>query len=60
MDAAEDDDIRFGLRRLLRQTERITHVIGDILNFRHLVVMREDDRMELFLEPKDFARQRFE
>ena len=56
MNAAEDDYVGLGLRRLLREPQRIAYVIGDVLDFRHLVVMGQNDRVKLLLEHKDFAR----
>ena len=60
MNPTEHDDIGWRCGRLLRQPERIAHVIGDLLDFRDLVIVREDDRVELLLERKNFACQRIE
>ena len=56
MDAAEDDHVGLGSGRLLGESERIAHVIGDVLDFGHLVVVGQNDRIKLLLEHKDFAR----
>ena len=38
---------------MLRESEGIAHIIGHVLNFRDLIVVREDDGIELFLERQD-------
>ena len=48
------------LRRLLREAERIADEIRHVLNFRHLIIVREDDGVELFFERENFLRQRLE
>ena len=53
--AAEDDDIRAGLLRLLREAERIADVIRHVLNLGDLVIVREDDGVQLFLERENFC-----
>ena len=60
MHAAEHDDIRAGPRRLLRQAERIADEIRHVLDFRHLVIVREDDGVELFFERVNFLGKRRE
>ena len=60
MDAAEDDYVGLGLGRLLGEAQRIAHEVGDVLDFRHLVVVGENDRVKLLLEHKDLARERVE
>ena len=50
MNAAEDNDVRVGLRRLLRKPERIADEIRHVLDFRHLIIVREDDGVELLFE----------
>ena len=42
--AAEDDRVCIGTRRLLRQTERVADVVGDVLNLGQLVVVSQDHR----------------
>jgi hypothetical protein len=60
MHAAEHDHVRARLGRLLREAERIAHEIRHVLDFRHLIIVREDDGVELFLERENFLRQRLE
>jgi hypothetical protein len=60
VDAAKHDDFRFGFGGLLREAQRIAHVIGHILDLRHLVIVRENDRVELALKVDDFPRKRIE
>ena len=50
VDAAEDDDVRVRLRRLLGKTERISDEIRHILHLADLIIMRKDDRVPLFLQ----------
>src|SRR4051794_3572190 len=45
MHAAKDDDLGARLGRLARQPERVTDEIGDVLNFRPLVVVGEHHRV---------------
>src|SRR5258708_7442877 len=56
--AAKYNHIRLRCGRLLRKPKRIPNVIRNILDFRHLVIMREDDRIELFLEDKNLLCER--
>src|SRR5208283_3686809 len=58
MNAAEDNDVRPGFGRLLRQARRVAHKIGDVLNFGHLVVMGENDSVKLLFEREDLTRKR--
>ncbi len=60
MHAAENDHVRVRLCRLLGQAERIAHKIRHVLDFRHLVIMGQDDGIQLLLERKNFLRQRLE
>ena len=60
MHAAENNHVRVRLGRLLREAERIADEIRHVLDFRHLIIVREDDGVELFLEHKNFLRQRLE
>ena len=60
MHAAENNHIRVGLGGLLGKAERIAHKIRDVLDFRHLVIMREDDGVQLLFERKNLLRQRLE
>ena len=43
-DAAECDDIAFQIPGLPRKLQAVTDDIGDFLNLRFLVMMRQDDR----------------
>src|SRR5439155_1596173 len=43
VDAAEDDRIGVRRGRLLREAQRVAHVIGHVLHLGNLVVVREDD-----------------
>ena len=47
MHAAERDHLGVGLRRLLRQAERVADEIGHVLHLGQLVVVREDHRAAL-------------
>src|ERR1051325_7643364 len=58
MDAAKNDHVRFCGRGLLRKTEGIADIIGNILNFRDLIIVGENDGTQLILQGKDFPRQR--
>ena len=60
MHPAENDHIRVGFGRLLGEAERIADVIRHVLDFRHLVIMREDDGVELLFECEYFLRERSE
>lgn len=43
MHAAENNDLSFGFGRLAAQPQGVAHEIGNVLNLRALVVVREDD-----------------
>ena len=60
MHAAEHNDVRARLGRLLREPERIADVIRHVLDFRHLIIVGEDDGVELLFERKNFPGQRLE
>jgi hypothetical protein len=47
VDPAEDDHRGVGPRRLLRETERIAHEVGDVLDLWPLIVVRQDHRVAL-------------
>ncbi len=57
MDAAEHDDVGLGLLRLEAQPQRIADIIGDVLDLRDLVIVRQDDGVALAFEAQDFLRQ---
>ena len=60
MHAAEHDHVRVRLRRLLREAERIADEIRHVLDFRHLIIVREDDGVELFFERENLRGERRE
>ena len=45
--AAKGDHLGVGRRRLARQIEAVADEIGEVLDLRLLVIMREDDRVAL-------------
>jgi hypothetical protein len=54
MDAGEDDDVGVDLRRLARQGEGVADDVRNaVIDLRRLVVVRQDDRVTLFLQPVD-------
>jgi hypothetical protein len=55
MNAAKDDDLGIGLSRLAAQFEGVAAQIGQILDFRGLIVMRQDDGTALFGQFLDFC-----
>src|SRR3569833_3159082 len=57
MNAAEDDDVGVSFCRFLREAERIAHEIRDVLNFRHLIIVRENDGVELLFQRMNFLRE---
>ena len=57
MDAAKNDDLGPGFGRLLGKAEGIAHVIGHVLDFRHLVIVGQDDGVQAVFELENIARQ---
>jgi hypothetical protein len=57
MDSAENNDIGPGLFGPVAQTQGVADVICQVLNFGNLVVMRQNDRVPLFLKPAHFFGQ---
>ena len=55
--AAKGDHLGVGRRRLARQIEAVADEIGEVLDLRLLVIMREDDRVALLLEARDLGEQ---
>jgi len=55
--AGKHDNVRFSGGRLPGKLQAIAHKIGQILNLRFLVVMREDHRIHLGLQALDLAFQ---
>jgi len=47
---AEHNHGRVGLRCLLRELQRIAHEVGEVLDDRQLVVVRQDDRVALLAQ----------
>jgi hypothetical protein len=58
VDAAEGDRVGARGGRLTREAERIADVVGDVLDLRHLVVVREDHRVARLGEGADLALER--
>ena len=56
-DAAKGDHVGVGRRRLARQIEAVADEIGEVLDFRLLVIMGEDHRVALALQPLDLGEQ---
>ena len=55
MDTAKDDRGRFDGGRYSRQSERVTDMIGHVLNLGHLIVVREYHRIALLGQTLDFG-----
>jgi predicted TPR repeat methyltransferase len=53
--AGEADHVGLGAARGLRELQRITEEVGDVLDVAILVVVREDDGVPLFLEADDLG-----
>jgi hypothetical protein len=53
VDAAERDHVAVDLRGGLGERERVAHEVGEVLDLGLLVVVREQDRVALFLELED-------
>jgi hypothetical protein len=56
--AAENDQLVIGLCRFLAERQRIPHDIGQILNFRNLVIMCQDERTALTTPVVDLVDER--
>ena len=56
MNAAEDDHLRAGLGRLLREPQRIAHEIRHVLDFRPLIIMGQNHSLQLAFQRPDFLR----
>ncbi len=59
VDAAEHDHVALDLLGDLREGERVADEVGQVLDLRLLVVVREDHRVALFLEPADLLLELF-
>ena len=57
MNTAKKNDFGVSFRRLLTQPERIADEVGDLLNFPHLIIVREDDGVAFAFEFRDVRRQ---
>ena len=55
MDAAECDHIRLRLRRLVCKPERIADEVRQLLDFPHLVIVRQDHGIALQFQFLDFS-----
>ena len=56
-DAAKSDDVGVGRRGLARQIEAVADEVGEVLDFRLLVIMGEDDGVALALQPLDLGEE---
>ena len=56
-DAAEGDHLGVGRRRLARQIEAVADEVREVLDFRLLVIMGEDDGVALALQALDLGEQ---
>ena len=54
-DPAKGNHLGIGRRCFLRQFKAVADIIGEILNLGPLVIVREDDRVALLLDPRDFG-----
>ena len=57
MNPAKGDHVRFRLLGAEGETKGITDIICDLLNCRVLIIVREDDRITLFLQSEDVSAQ---
>src|ERR1700754_2554343 len=57
MHTCKNDQVRGCLFRLLSQTQTIPKIIGNILDIRPLVIMREDDRILFLLQFLDLQKK---
>ena len=57
MDAAEEDDFGVGFGGLEAQSQGVADKIGYVLDFRHLVVVRENDGIAFPLQLRDIRGQ---
>ena len=57
VDPAEDDHVGVGGGCLAREAQGVPEVVGDVLDLRQLVVVREDDRVSLRRQSADLVRQ---
>ena len=57
MYAGEYDDIRVRLGGSPGEPQRITYIIGDVLNVRFLIIVRQEHRVLFLLHLFDFLKQ---
>ena len=50
MNTAESDDVGIGLLGPEGKPKRVAHIVGNILDFRDLVIVGEDDSVAFFLQ----------
>ena len=55
--ATEKNNFGVGFRRLITQPERITDEVGYLLNFPHLIIVREDNGVAFAFQFRDIRRQ---
>ena len=56
MHTAEKNDFGIGFRRLITEPEGITDKVGYLLNFPHLIIVREDDGIAFAFQFRDIRR----
>src|SRR4030095_16051299 len=54
---AKGDDLGVGRRGLARQIEAVADEVGEVLDFRLLVIMGEDDGVAFLLQSRDLGEQ---
>ena len=55
MHAAEKNDFGIGFGRLITQPEGIANKVGYLLNFPHLIIVREDDGIAFAFQFRDIG-----
>ena len=55
MNSAENNSLRPGLRRINRQGERVPQLIGNLLDSRELVIVRQDNGVAFVGEGADLC-----
>ena len=53
--AAKKNDFSIGFRRLITQPEGIANKVGYLLNFPHLIIVREDDGIAFAFQFRDIG-----
>ena len=54
-DTAKGNDIGIGCLRLAAEFQTVAHIIGQILNFRALIIMRQDHGVPLLAKPLNLS-----